>query len=240
MVIVINFKNYKIGKEVVKLAKTVQNYFGKSDEVILAVPGTDLSRVGDAVELDLFAQHVDSVLEPRSTGGIGVDQVKAVGALGTLVNHSERRLAWKEVNKVLAQCQEQGFRSIVCVKTYREAKWVLGQSVKPWAIAYEDTKLIGTSKSITKYRQKELKSFVELVKGVEGTVSKTLGRLNPWKGADEAGAVLAFCGAGIHSARDVKIAREIGCDGVLISSAIAKAKKPDKLLRELAGLGGGG
>lgn len=235
--IVVNVKNYRVGKDVVKLAKLIQSYFGKTDDVVLAVPATELSRIEDVVELDVFAQHVDVVSDQRSTGSLGAEQLKAAGALGTLVNHSEKRLGWKDINKILKQCQEKGLRSLVCVKTYREAKWVLAQDVKPWAIAYEDAKLIGTGKSITKYRQKELQAFVSLFKGREsGRVSRALGRLNPWSGTEKASDLLAFCGAGVHTARDVRTAYALGCDGVVMSSTIVKARKPDKLLRELVAL----
>ena len=45
--------------------------------------------------------------------------------------------------------------------------------------------------------------------------------------------ILPLCGAGISTAEDVKEAYNLGCKGVLISSAIAKSKNPIQLLKQL-------
>ncbi|MFB6186182.1 MAG: triose-phosphate isomerase, partial [Halobacteriaceae archaeon] len=42
-----------------------------------------------------------------------------------------------------------------------------------------------------------------------------------------------FCGAGISSGSDVKKAAELGAEGVLVASGIAKADSPPEALQEL-------
>ena len=88
---------------------------------------------------------------------------------------------------------------------------------RPGAMAYEDRELIGTGKSITEYRKGEVKKFVTKMK-----YSK----------------IKLLCGAGINSAEDIREAYNLGCRGILISSAIAKVqlKKAEKLLREICRL----
>ncbi|MAE49218.1 hypothetical protein CMI48_00150 [Candidatus Pacearchaeota archaeon] len=214
--IVINFKNWKTGKEVLRLAKDVQHYFGKTDDVVLCVPATEIGRVGDAVELDVFAQHVDLVKKPESTGSVGVKAVKAVGGLGTLINHSEKRLGWKEVTALMQECADLGVRALVCVKTYREAKWVSKQTVRPWGVVYEGGSLFFAEKALTGSREKEIKAFADLFKESE---------------------VKALCGGGLFTLKDIKTALDVGCDGVVLDSAIAKVKKPERFLKGLALLG---
>ena len=48
--------------------------------------------------------------------------------------------------------------------------------------------------------------------------------------------IIPLCGAGISNSEDVKIAMDLGVNGVLVASAIAKAplKKAKKLLMEIS------
>ena len=44
-----------------------------------------------------------------------------------------------------------------------------------------------------------------------------------------------LCGAGVHSAEDVRTASRLGCQGGLISHAIVNARKPAEKLRKILG-----
>jgi triosephosphate isomerase len=46
-------------------------------------------------------------------------------------------------------------------------------------------------------------------------------------------AVDVYCGAGISTGEDVVAARELGADGVLLASGVAKAEDPGEALRSL-------
>ena len=87
------------------------------------------------------------------------------------------------------------------------------KKLAPYAIAFEDPKLVGSGKSITQYRSSDVKKFAELFKNSK---------------------IIPLCGAGINSADDAKEAYALGCKGVLIASAIANVNKPEKLLKEIA------
>ncbi len=43
--------------------------------------------------------------------------------------------------------------------------------------------------------------------------------------------IIPLCGAGIGNLEDVLEAKRLGCKGILISSAIAKDKKPERFLK---------
>ena len=201
--IIVNFKNYKVDKEARKLAEKLDKVGG----FIGAVNYLDIKEISFKTKLPVFAQHVDSP-KKVSTGFIFPKEIKKVGAKGTLLNHSEHRISFDEIKKTILECNKYKLRVVVCVSNLSEAKKVL--KLKPWAIAYEEPKLISSGKSITKYKADNIKKFVNL--------------LNKTK-------VLALCGAGISSYNDFLESKILGCDGALIASALAK-KNPDKFLKE--------
>lgn len=204
--IIINFKNYKQGDEILRLAKLIEKHDVHN---IVVVPAPYIERVSRKTALNVWAQHVDFVDE-RSTGFIGPSSVRAVGASGTLINHSEHEINLKEIKKSIEACRKSGIICAVCVSNLSDVPKIA--NMKPNAIAYEDKKLIATGKSITEYNPQSIEKFVSMLKNKP---------------------ILPLCGAGISSIEDVDKAYSLGCKGVLISSAIAKNKNPEKLLKEL-------
>ena len=85
----------------------------------------------------------------------------------------------------------------------------------PTTIAFESPELVASGKSITQFKEKEIKNFVKLFHGK---------RIKP------------LCGAGIQTVEDIQKALELGCKGVLISSAIANVplRKAEKLLKQIS------
>jgi thiazole synthase len=68
-------------------------------------------------------------------------------------------------------------------------------------------------------------------------IGSGMGIRNPYNLAiivEQAG-VPVICDAGVGTASDAAIAMEIGCDGVLMASAIARAKDPVKMARAMRG-----
>ena len=205
--IIINTKNYKTGKALLKLAKLIERYLPKA---IIAVPATDISTIKQHTRLKIIAQHVDNKDSGRTTGYVLAESIKAHGAIGTLLNHSEHHLHGEILKETISRCHKLKLQTFVCVHDVAAANMV--RAWKPTAIAYEDPSLIGTGKPITFYQSNSLREFVSSLKNT---------------------TITSVCGAGISSAEDVKAARAIGCKGVLIASAIANTTNPEKLLKEL-------
>ena len=204
--IVINFKNYVFGEKALDLARKIQKYLPKA---IVAVPAVDIRTISDKTKLTVYAQHVDSPSSPtRSTGYVTASVIKKIGAKGSLLNHSEHKLI--SVQAPLNDLQENRLKSIVCVSTLKDAKSL--SKLRPYAMAFEDPELIATNKSITKYKSKDIKKFVDLLKGT---------------------GIIPLCGAGVNSVEDVREAYWLGCKGVLVASAIAASKKPEKILKDM-------
>ena len=83
----------------------------------------------------------------------------------------------------------------------------------PDFLAYEPPELIGTGIPVSKTKPEVVRRTVEIVK-----------RVNP--------KVKVLCGAGISSGEDVKKALELGTKGVLVASAVVKAKDPKSVLED--------
>ena len=207
--IVVNFKNYKQGKDVLDLAKKIEKAT-KGKDVIVCVPATDIHVIFSQTKLNVFAQHINNKDVGNTTGFVTAEAVKSVGASGTLLNHSEHKIPFNVLREIMERCKKNGLKTLVCVESIGEAKRVMRFKIKPWAIAYEDGKLIGSGNSITKYKSKKVEKFARLLKG---------------------SGIKSLCGAGISSSKDVESAKELGCDGVLVASAIMKAKNVEKFFK---------
>ena len=108
----------------------------------------------------------------------------------------------------MLRCKKINLKVIVCAANLIEVKKI--KKLNPFAIAFEDPKLISTGKSITKYKTNELKKFVSLLKNTK---------------------IIPLCGAGINSKNDYLEALNLGCKGILVSSVIANSKNPEIFLK---------
>ena len=207
--IVINFKNYAFGKKGLKLAKKIGKYL---PDAYVAVPATDIKSVVSKTDLKVLAEHVDYFEKGGTTGFVIPEDVKASGAIGTLLNHSEHRLREETIKKTMKRLEEVDLKTILCVESVKEAKKY--KKLKPWAMAFEDPELIGTGRSITDYKADEVKNFVKELKRTK---------------------IIPLCGAGINKVEDFIVSRDLGCRGVLIASAIVNVSLMDAgyLLRGL-------
>lgn len=201
--IIVNFKNYKTGKEVLKFAKKINDKC-----TIAAVPSVNIEEVSKNTDLIVYSQHLDSKDSKRDTGFLTPKAAKKAGAKGTLLNHSEHRIPLKKLKETIKECKKQGLKTIVCASNLKKVKEI--KRLKPFAIAYEEPKLISSKKSITDYKTMDVLKFVKALNGTK---------------------IFPLCGAGINNKKDIENARKLGCKGVLISSAVMKSRNPKRLLR---------
>ena len=214
--IALNFKTYAqaFGENSLKLAKIaeeVSDQFGVT--IAVAPPMIDLARVAAEVKIPVFAQHVDPYEPGSHTGSIIAEDVKAAGAVGSLVNHSEHRLRLADIGMVLERLRENKLISLLCTDTVGTTK--AGAALSPDMLAIEPPELIGTGIPVSKAKP-------EVVKGAVQAVQK----INP--------DVHVLCGAGISTGDDVARAIELGAEGVLLASAYVKAKDPKMVLIGMA------
>jgi len=215
-VIIVNLKLYaeSAGQKAVEIAKQAQEVQRETGVTFGIAPSMlDAWVVAQAVEIPVYAQHVDPVEPGAWTGHVSPKLLKEYGLAGSLVNHSEKRLKLADISKVVSALKEEGLTSIVCAGNPRETLAVA--ALEPKAVAFEPPELIGTGISVSKARPEAVTETVELVRSHHPGVT-------------------VICGAGVSTGEDVKRALELGVDGVLLASAVAKSPNPKKKMEELA------
>jgi triosephosphate isomerase len=218
-VLAINFKTYKTsyGSRAVSIAREadlIAREYGGLVRMILLPPATEIVRVANAVSYSsVFAQHVDPVDEGAYTGHITAEMVKEAGAVGVMINHSERRVRLDEISFILGKARKLGLETLVCADTPEVAAAV--SVLNPSMLAIEPPELIGTGIPVSKAKPEV----------VTDTVSKVR-ELNK--------EVTILTGAGITTGDDVAAAIRLGTQGVLVASAVMKAQDPAKVIKEMA------
>src|SRR5438128_1318020 len=213
--IVLNFKTYpeilgKRGWDLAKRFAAVEDDTGAS--IVLCPPATDLAHVAKLVNIPVFGQHVDATDAGQATGWIPPEALLEAGAAGTLINHSERKVAWEEMAKSVPRCRKLGLEVVACADDIAEAE-TLGK-LSPDYIAIEPPELIGGELSVTTARPDVVSDAVKRIQAANSKVG-------------------VLCGAGVKTRKDVARALELGTVGVLVSSGVVKAKDPEKALRDL-------
>jgi len=214
--IIVNFKAYSeaTGKKAVELAKKAEKASKETGVNIVVAPQfTDICRVAEAVEIPVFAQHIDPISPGAFTGQVQADAVKEAGVVGTLINHSERQLKLADIDAVVKLAREKDLVSCVC--TSNPAISAAVAYLNPDIISIEPPELIGTGVAVSKAQPEAVTNTIKLVRKVN----------------DHA---VILCGAGISHGEDVSVALKLGTQGVLVASGIVKAKDPYSVLREFA------
>ncbi len=214
--IIVNFKTYleATGKRAVELAKQAEKASKETGVYIAVAPQfTDIKSVAEEVEIPVFAQHIDSVRPGSNTGQILAEAVKETGAVGTLINHSERQIKLAEIDAVIRLTNEHELISCLC--TNNASTSASAAYLCPDIISIEPPELIGTGVAVSKAQPEVVANTIKLVRKVNNEA-------------------VILCGAGISHGEDVAVALKLGTHGVLVASGIVKAKNPYIMLREFA------
>ncbi len=213
------YKNYKIstpffefgpkayiwGEELLALAKQLDRLANKYDiDIILEPQTTDLRLIaGNTSErIHVFAQHMDPIRPGRGMGTILAEAVRDTGAVGVMLNHTERKLTLPEIASAIARADEVGLATMVCTDTEEEIRAVA--ALEPNIIVAEPSDLIGTGIAVGR---EYVKACVKLV-------------------ADVNKNILVLPSAGISSGQDCYNIIRAGAVASGSSSGICKA--PDR------------
>lgn len=209
MHIVLNLKAYAC--DAAALAQTAVEQ--ATDEVpITVVPQAPEIAAVAAVGADTWAQHVDPIAHGSHTGTVHPGVAAAVGATGTLLNHSERRLRLAQIDTAITAAQRAGLRTCVCANTPAQTAAVA--ALGPDVVAIEPPALIGGDVSVATADPDVVRDAVTAAAEVDPSVA-------------------VYCGAGVSTAADVTAAGELGTEGVLLASGVAKAADPAAALAAL-------
>src|SRR3989344_375519 len=189
--ILLNFKTYPetTGKKALLLAKRLEKVKTKKYQIVIAPSLPTLEEV--------VAQ-----------------ELKEIGVKVTLLNHSERKIPFSILRKIVKDCKRNKLVVVICASSLTEAHKVA--QLAPDYLAYEPPELIGGNVSVTKARPEIIAKAVELVR-----------KISP--------RTRVLCGAGVQSREDIIKALRLGTKGVLIGHAVHKAKDPAKFLKGLLG-----
>lgn len=219
-ILAVNYKAYyphSFGKHAIELAKAAVKIRDNYDiEIILAPPFTELARIIDVVRdsgIKVYAQHADPLEPGAITGFIPLEGLKELGVHGFILNHSEHRLKLADINYLINKARRLGLETLACadVPETGASIAVLG----PDMVAVEPPELIGTGVSVSKAKPEVITRSVDLIKRVNAGVK-------------------VLTGAGISTGEDVYVAIKLGTIGVLVASAIVKAKDPYQVMDEMA------
>ena len=203
----IGLKGYAYGAEAVRLARAADRLCEALDVTVIFDPqAVDIPAVArETRQLHVFAQHLDPVAPGRGAGAVLAEAIREAGAVGTMLNHSERRMTLTDIAAAIRRAREVGLATMVCADSPEEA--AAAALLGPDIVLAEPPELIATSRSAATEMQWFVERAVEMV-----------GRVDP--------DIIVMCGAGVQTADDVARMIGLGVGGTGSSSAILRAADP--------------
>ncbi|MFC7080327.1 triose-phosphate isomerase [Halorussus caseinilyticus] len=210
MKVVVNLKAYPCNPvEVATAAREVSDESGVA--IAVAPQAAHLQRVADT-GVETWAQHVSAVEHGSHTGSTLAEAAADAGATGTLLNHSERRLKLADIDAALDAAERADLETCVCANDPDQIGAVA--ALGPDAVAVEPPELIGTGTPVSKADPDIVTDAVAAAESVDDSVP-------------------VYCGAGISTGEDLTAAQDLGAEGVLLASGVAKADDPKAALEDL-------
>lgn len=210
MFVLVNLKAY--AADAVGVATAAREVGEESGVRIAVAPqAARLAAVADT-GVETWAQHVSPVEHGSHTGSTLAEAVAMAGADGTLINHSERRLRLADVDGALDAAERADLETVVCANN--PAQVGAAAALGPDAVAVEPPELIGGDVSVSQADPDIVEDAVAAAEAVDDSVD-------------------VLCGAGISSGEDLDAAGELGAEGVLLASGVAKADDPRAALADL-------
>jgi triosephosphate isomerase len=174
MFVLVNLKAYPCDAvEVARAASDVSKATGV--RVGVAPPAAHLSAVAET-GVETWAQHVSPVEAGSHTGSTLAEAVAEAGAVGTLLNHSERRLTLANIDAGLAAAERADLETVTCANNPEQVAAVA--ALGPDAVAVEPPALIGTGTPVSQADPDVVTGAVEAAAAVDDAVD-------------------VYCGAGI-------------------------------------------
>jgi triosephosphate isomerase len=161
---------------------------------------------------ETWGQHVSPVGHGSYTGSTLAEAVADAGASGTLLNHSEHRLTLADIDAAIGAAERADLATVACANNPDQVAAVA--ALGPDAVAVEPPELIGTGTPVSQADPDVVRDAVAAAERVDPDVD-------------------VYCGAGISTGEDVVAARDLGAEGVLLASGVAKADDPRAALQSL-------
>lgn len=203
----IGLKGYMYGSAAVRLAVEADRAAEECGVSIVFDPQyVDIPAVAAATRnIFVFSQHMDAVEIGRGSGMVLPEALKEAGAVGTMLNHSERRLTLAEISGAISRADEVGLATMVCTDSPREAAAVA--QLAPNIVLAEPPALIGGDRSVASEMREFVQQTIDMV-----------GRINP--------EIIIMCAAAVKTPQDVADMVSLGVGATGSTSGILKAEDP--------------
>jgi triosephosphate isomerase len=214
--IIVNFKTYleSTGKKGLNLAKQAEKASKETGiQIVISPQFVDIGMISSEVDIPILSQHIDAIIPGSHTGHVLAASIKEAGAIGTLINHSEKQLKLSEIDSIISITKKNNLLSCVCVNNPSVSGAV--SALNPDIVSIEPPELIGTGVAVSKAQPEIVTNTVKFVQEINNKP-------------------VILCGAGISKPEDVYVAIKLGTKGILVASAIVKAKNPFELLCQFA------
>lgn len=206
-------KNYLFGEEILKLAFAADKASEKYDvDILFTTPYADIRTVSkNTKSLHIFAPHMDCDPVGLGLANILPESLKAAGAIGVMLNHTEKPLGFEVLNNTIKRANELNLVTNVCADSVKDIQNIA--RLNPYIITAEPAELIAS------------RSGVNLEYASEAC--RVVREINP--------NIYVLIGAGIKDGGDVYNAIMAGADASGSSSGIVKAENPISMMNEMVG-----
>jgi triosephosphate isomerase len=206
-------KAYLYGRALLKLAQHADSLSVKYNVRIIITPQyVDIPMLAHETEhILVFAQHMDSLNVGRGVGSVLPEAIKEAGALGTLLNHAEKKLTLTEIEHAVQRADRVGLATMVCADNAEEAVEVARRG--PNIILAEAPNLIEAGK-------RAMGDQLEI-----NQVNQRIWEINP--------DILVLHGGGISTGEDVYNIVKWGAQATGSTSGVILAEDPFKRLEEM-------
>ncbi|MDB6374672.1 triose-phosphate isomerase [Photorhabdus bodei] len=206
-------KAYLFGKDAITLAVEADKLCEKYGvDIIFSAQYTDIAPISSATKnIKVFAQHIDPLYPGKGVGAVLPEAVKTAGAVGVLLNHTEKPLTLETLTQTIKRADEVGLATLVCAGNCEEAAAIA--CLNPNMILAESPALIGKGRR----NQQDMREIEK--------INRAIHQVNP--------DVLILHGAGITDENDVYRIIKAGADATGSTSGIIKAKDPIKMMEKM-------
>lgn len=203
----IGLKGYLWGEAAVRLAEEADRAAAEYGVTVVFDPqAVDIPAVAAAAgNLLVFAQHMDGVEPGRGQGAMLPEALRAAGAAGAMLNHTERPMTLAELDAAIRRGHEVGLLTMVCTDSPVQAAAVAG--LGPDIVLAEPPALIGGDRSVATEMRGFVERTIELVTAVDP-------------------GIVVMCAAGIRTPADVARMVELGVGATGTTSGILRADDP--------------
>lgn len=204
-------KCYIYGDQVFEYALQCEKMAEKYDlDIIFIAPDTEIRRIRENTKrLIILSAYMDPIRPGRGMGMVLPEALKAAGADGVVMNHSEKPMSVNAIKTNIDRCNELDLLSFVCADSLIEAEAIA--KMHPDIMNPEPTECIGTGKAVG---MDYVLSCIERIKAIDENI-------------------LVEPAAGISCGQDVYNFIYAGADAAGAASGILNAADPYAMLEEM-------